>query len=544
MRPAPAGRPALRVLAVLVLLLLLAGLAGPRAAFAHAGLVSSEPADGAVLEAAPAAITLRFNEPVRPLVARLIGPDGRTVLLGVPQTAGDGALVLALPAGLARGTHVLSWRVTSDDGHPVAGGQSFSVGAPSLIGVAAVPAADPVVRAGLWLARLVLAGSLVFGVGSVAFLALSAGAPGRGLRRGLAGLLAAGALAGIAVIGFQGLDALGEPLAALLRPDVWMAGLGATAFGRATLIAVAALLPAAIALGADLGPRTRTGVALLALGAAAASFAAAGHAASAPPRGLMAPAVLVHAACVLLWLGAFLPLLDALAHPGVAVARALATFSRLILPVTAWLVASGVFLADVQLVRLDALWTTAYGAVLLAKLALVALLFGLAALNRFRLTAPALAGRPRALARSVRAELVLAVAILGVAGLWRFTPPPRLIAAAAPPVHSVIARRDGIEARLTLSPATVGPASVTVDGLRRDGQPFRPLKVEVELGKPAYGLGPFSHAATLQGDAFVAPGFVLPMDGFWVVTVSVLVDDFRSVDLVDLFAVEPAKKAF
>ncbi|WP_204314651.1 CopD family protein, partial [Stenotrophomonas maltophilia] len=66
-------------------------------------------------------------------------------------------------------------------------------------------------------------------------------------------------------------------------------------------------------------------------------------------------------------------------------------------------------------------------------LVLVAALIGLAALNRYRLT-PALARAPtegRALARSVGAEILLVLAILGLVAGWRFTPPPRALAAAA-----------------------------------------------------------------------------------------------------------------
>ncbi len=86
-------------------------------AFAHAALVKAEPADGAVVREAPAALSLTFNEPVSPLVIRLLGPDGEPIALGA--TAARNAMISIPVSSLRRGTHVLSWRVISADGHPV-----------------------------------------------------------------------------------------------------------------------------------------------------------------------------------------------------------------------------------------------------------------------------------------------------------------------------------------------------------------------------------------------------------------------------------------
>ena len=113
-------------------------------------------------------------------------------------------------------------------------------------------------------------------------------------------------------------------------------------------------------------------------------------------------------------------------------ARALLPRDR---PVVVLLVVSGVWLAVVQLGRVDALWTTSYGQVLACKLAAVAVLFALAAANRYRLVPQferdgGAAARP--LAISIAFELAIALAILGLVALWRFTPPPRALATDAP----------------------------------------------------------------------------------------------------------------
>ncbi len=125
------------------------------AASAHAALVKAEPADGAVVASAPAVLRLTFNEPVSPLAIRLLDPDGRAVPLG-NIVAADAGIAIAVPA-LQNGTHVLSWRVISADGHPVGGALLFSIGAPSAQQPSGAPSpADPAVRIALWAAKLVV----------------------------------------------------------------------------------------------------------------------------------------------------------------------------------------------------------------------------------------------------------------------------------------------------------------------------------------------------------------------------------------------------
>ena len=116
-----------------------------------------------------------------------------------------------------------------------------------------------------------------------------------------------------------------------------------------------------------------------------------------------------------------------------AVVPVLQRFSRLAVPVVGRLVLSGLGLAIVQLESFGALIETRYGIILLVKLMLVTVLLGLAALNRYRLT-PAVAADPqntRPLIGSILIECVVVVGILAVVAGWRFTPPPRALAAAA-----------------------------------------------------------------------------------------------------------------
>src|SRR5215210_205147 len=109
--------------AILLILALLPGRAE-----AHATLLESTPRDGAVLMAWPPAFELTFNEPVAPLVLRLIGSAGSETLSG--STSRADRLSIRAPQTLPHGTYVLSWRVISADGHPIGGSLVFSIGAP------------------------------------------------------------------------------------------------------------------------------------------------------------------------------------------------------------------------------------------------------------------------------------------------------------------------------------------------------------------------------------------------------------------------------
>lgn len=128
--PVVAPRAPRRFFARAFALLLLCVLSFPAPASAHAKLVSSDPAPGATLDASPAAITIVFNEPVRPLRTRF---DLRSAAATVQAEASvEGATLTLTPAAsLAEGSWVLLWEVESVDGHPVADVLRFSVGTAS-----------------------------------------------------------------------------------------------------------------------------------------------------------------------------------------------------------------------------------------------------------------------------------------------------------------------------------------------------------------------------------------------------------------------------
>jgi copper transport protein len=166
--------------------------------------------------------------------------------------------------------------------------------------------------------------------------------------------------------------------------------------------------------------------------AVGASFGLTGHAASAEPRWLTAPALGFHALAVAFWLGSFLPLRWSLELAPRDAATVLRRFSAVATAVVAGLILAGAALAWVQLDGdVGALWRTAYGWRLLAKLALVAGLLALAAVNRFLLTPGVVDGGRGArstLRFSLAADLALGLGVLAVTATFPFSPPPRALA--------------------------------------------------------------------------------------------------------------------
>lgn len=495
-------------------------------ALAHAALVRAEPADGAVLARAPAQFRLTFNEPVSPLLLRLVTPAGTVVPL--PRVATDGpALIVALPETLVdqkagEGSYVLSWRVASEDGHPVGGTVLFSIGAPSA-GVAPAENANPGVRTAIWLTRFILFVGLFVGVGGAAFGGLVAPLPRPAERVAQVAML--GGLVAVTVsVWLQGLDALGASWPALIAGTTWRTGY-ATAYGTTAFLALVALLLGLQSL--RLRFDARAVLAGIALGTVGLALTASGHASAAAPRWLTGPAVFLHVGGVAFWLGSLLPLALLLR---VDAAVALARFSRLIRYAVAAIVVSGIVLGVVQLGWPSAAWLSPYGAVLLAKLVLLAGLFGLAAYNRFVLTAAALAGDPTAqtrMRRSVVAEIAVAMMILAVVALWRFTPPPRVLAetAAVPAyvhIHTASAMAD-----LTVTPGRVGTVTASVVLQSGEFGPLAAKEVMLELANPALGIEPIRRPARQTGDEpWQTDSFAIPASGRWQVKIEVLVTDF------------------
>lgn len=154
--PAPADvRPLLGALTALLVVLGTLLPAGP--AVAHDQLLASDPADGAVLEQAPAAVVLTFNADQLPVGAAVVvrDPSGADRADGAPSVSGP-TVTQVLQAGLPAGSYAVQWRSVSGDGHPIEGAFSFEVagdaapptqGTDASAGTDAADAGDPAAAA-------------------------------------------------------------------------------------------------------------------------------------------------------------------------------------------------------------------------------------------------------------------------------------------------------------------------------------------------------------------------------------------------------------
>ncbi|MFN3822334.1 MAG: copper resistance protein CopC [Pseudorhodobacter sp.] len=472
----------------------------PTQTLAHAQLRGASPPAQAVVGVAPAEVVLTFNEAVAPLSALWSGPDGTTV--EVMARAEDARLIVSVPDEALRGTHVLSWRVVSGDGHPVSGAHVFSIGEESqAMAAAASQAAGRLAAAG----RAALTLALAFGVGGLAMAALFA-APVPGVVRGMAFVV----LPAVTVLlAGQAADLAGS-IGALAQPAAW-AALWASPFVGAVVLVLAALLMA-MAGGRWLG--------LAALVTGGLSFAVVGHAGTATPW--TAPVVALHGGLAMVWAGS----LALLATPAGRLA-VLVPFGRVAPVMVSGLAAGGAALAWVQLDASlrgwDVLRDTGYGQVLLAKLALVAAILALAALNRWHLAPAAVAGREDGFRRSLRIELVLMVAVLALTGAFRLTPPPRAMAEPAELAH-VHGRLSGGDLRLI--PGRRGVNRVEILPHDPDFGPLDPREMGFAFSHPVSGTGPIEAAARRGADGIWVAEVILPMAGDWDIVLRILIDDF------------------
>jgi copper transport protein len=504
---------------------LLAIIVPTRPALAHASLLAAAPADGVTIPEPPKTFRLEFNEPASPLAMRLVSPDGQITALAEVH-AENSIVTIAAPAMPKQGSYALSWRVISADGHPVGGVVSFAVGHPSAAVSAPPFNGAAAVHAALWLSQFVISLGLIIGVGGAAFAAWLAAERPTAASPFLAAVMIGGIAAAAPSLSFQGLDVLAEPLWQGWRPSVWAAGF-ATAWGSTALLALATLIAGLFALRSAnrVMAKALSVIAVIGVGLA---FDTSGHAGTTAPR-VAIPAAFLHAVCVTLWAGSLLPL--ALAVRG-GDQVALRRFSSMIPTPLVVLIATGIVLTIVNFDRPDALWTTAFGLVLAAKLGLVLAMLGLAALNRYALVPRLAVTGVRRLVMITAVEFTLAVVILGLVGLWRFTPPPRALAA----TEMTYIHFHGLRAMTTieLTPERDRGASATIDITDDDSSPIAAQEVGLVIWNTSAGIQPIrTNAHFEKGSRWRVDGIHIPVAGVWRMRVEILVSDFDKIMLED-----------
>ncbi|MDQ7905211.1 copper resistance protein CopC [Phytohabitans sp. ZYX-F-186] len=557
--PVAARRPPTRLAglagAVLCGLLIALGPAAP--ARAHAALLGTDPADGAVLPGPPAEVTLTFNEPVqvRGGAVRLLDAAGSEQPAQVRTV--DTRVVISVPPGLGDGSYVVTWRVISADSHPVAGGLTFAIGAPTPTGVQAGAAAVPEPSRGVRLTRQVTEALGYAGVlasaGLAAFaLLLLPRAGGSGtlvvrrriyavLRWSVPVTLAVLVVALPVVVAWQD----GKGLDALAEPETWRTALT----GDTTLTALLAAVGLAVTFLAVRATRSPThpwyapvaGAAAAAL--AVGSLALAGHTRTFGPAALVLCADLLHVTNAALWFGGLIGLtvllLPSSQASASAAAAVVAGFSR----IAAWLVAglalTGVLLGWRIIRSWSALFGTAYGAALLVKVGLVAVIIAIAAWNRYRLVpriTPQQSAGPAwpVLRRTVRAEAGLLAAVLATTGVLVTQSPVReSTTPSAPPDHpasvELTARLGSHSAVVVLTPGTTGVNALQLNILDAGKRPVEPIAApELSFSLPAQDVGPLERPVSRTAPGRYEAVAEFPLPGRWIIEVSVRTSKYEN----------------
>jgi len=483
---------------------------------------------------------------------------------------------------LPDGVYTVTWRVVSGDSHPIHGAFVFSVGdavAAPLSGAGSRTDADPALGAVFVAFRwLGYAGLALIG-GGVLFLVLCwpAGWDVLAVRRTLLAAWIVSVSSAVAVLLLEGPYGAGAKLGRVADPELLGSTLD-TSFGVFVLARLGVLgVGGLVAVAAIRGHRRRitapTAAGLFAV-ALPATWAGTGHAAGDLPA--MAVDTL-HLMAMCTWLGGLALLVGAVLRRGSRplneVATAVTRFSPIAVVCVALLVVTGTYQAWRRVGSVDALAGSAYGRLLLFKVAAIGLLLWLGALsnstvrrgyaraarsdagaarsdaganrgdvgaNRGHARAAVSRSQRRAarseerqeaevrggLRRSVRTEVVIATAVLGVTSVLVSTPPgarseaPPAIAARA--VDADLPLAAGGKLRVTVDPPHVGASALAVAVRDAVGADWDVPEVTAALELPDLSLGPVPVPLDrLRAGRFVSRSLTLPAAGTWRLRVSV-----------------------
>ncbi|MFJ4469804.1 copper resistance CopC/CopD family protein [Streptomyces sp. NPDC089424] len=390
----------------LVLLLLAAAgllLGGAGTASAHAALTGSDPRQGAVVDKAPAQVSLTFSEAVSLSddSLQVLDPQGERADTGEADNVSGTTYAVKLHSGLPDGTYTVAYQVVSADSHPISGAYTFSIGAPSSTSVSV---ADRTAGGGVvgWLygiGRYVSYAGFIVLAGGAAFV-LACWPRGAGVRA-VQRLVVSGwvtltaATLGLLLLrgAYTRSGSLGDAFDLDLLGQVLQTKTGAALVSRLLLLAAAALF-IAVLFGAyekrdddekrDLTFGLALGGSVVAVGIAA-SWAMAEHASSGLQPGIAMPVDVLHLLAVAAWLGGLAALLVSLYRAPAQTpleAAAVRRFSQVAFGSVITLVVTGLYQSWRQVGSWSALTGTRYGQLLLVKVALVVLLVGVAWISR------------------------------------------------------------------------------------------------------------------------------------------------------------------
>jgi copper transport protein len=489
------------------------------AANAHAAIEKTDPANGELLDEAPAEITLTFTEPpdLDLTIVGVLDDTGSPMPTGPPERApGSNREIRVRLDPVPDGVYTVTWRtVSATDGHVTSGAFSFGVGVspeeitpvPQTGSETPPPSIGSITgRWALYVGLVVLLGAGVTGL--ITFGPTT-------VRPWLLGLAWALAAVGVVTMTLAERAAVGVPLGTLLS-----SGAG----GKFVILAIAVGVAGLGVLATALWPGRPTLV-VLCVTAAGAFLArvAGGHAAGSVA---MVLAQWVHVLGVGAWIGGlawlFVGLRRGLGAPQVR------RFSTLAGAGLAVVVLAGLIRSSNEL---GLTWwlhpfQNDYSTALVVKLGIVVPLVSLGALNRYRNVArfETLGSRP--LLRTAGAELALAATVFATTAVLTGLPPqpnqPPGNHEARPLVVTGSDFATTTRVRLELSPGTVGPNAFVAEIADYDThEPIEARRVSLTFELPDQP----EVSSTLQlepaNGTWRAQGTALAQPGTWTVTVLV-----------------------
>ncbi len=545
-------------------------------AAAHAELEGTDPTAGSVLDAAPDAVTLDFNEEVELSLGgvRLFDAGGDQIDVGPPErVSGDASKIRATLPPLDNGSYVVAWQVISADSHPARGAFTFQIGqgagadtrslVSDLLGGSQT---DGITEAALTAARFFSYAGLALLLGGLVFVAWAwpAGAEHAATRRLLWIGLAVAFVGTLAAFAVQGPYVTGQSVAKTFDTDLWD-GVARTRFGRSTLARAALVAVGGGALLLQLS-RSRTlawrgALAVLVL-ATTTTVAFAGHAGveRLPVLGLVAD--IAHVGAMSVWLGGLAVAgVVALRAPAPAPAPArsvgaasavdvdtaeiggapdrldddfaetMRRFSLSAQVAVVVLVVSGVAQAWRLVGAIEPLVDTNYGRTLLVKTSVVAAMVVAAWFSNRALSRR----EGRTLRQSVRDEVAFGIGVLAVTAVLVGTAPARAVAGEP---FSVSVVKDNLIADVTIDPAVAGrPNEMHMLFTPQGGSLERLQGVDVRFTLPDRDIGPLEIRVDTGGpNHWVASGFELPFAGNWELEMLVRISDFEQVRVTSTVA--------
>lgn len=534
-------RQLLAVLAILVGVLAL----GTGIASAHATVETSSPADGQSLPTSPEEISVTFSESVSTVSGglRVLNADGKQVSTGESRVSDGRTLVTDISETLPDGTYVATYRVLSADGHPVSGSLLFGVGSGAL-DRSAQPTSDGdrlweiiggIARSVLYLAALIAAGVAFF----LAFIHDHADDRWRIVPFVRIGSLLA-LFGAIGIVMSQAALLTGQGAGAVTDTDVLRDVLNQNLGWSLALLMIGL---AAVHLSTDITKKVVSrSLALYGGLGVTVSFAVWGHATELAPRALSLAADAVHATAAALWLGGLVGLAMVLslrsADTVVSTAGIVGRFSRLAFWSVLALAAAGLTLTITGSdANLYSIVTTTWGQLVLAKIGLTLIVVIVAAWNRRTLvpslTTPTedtnvIAVRWATLLRTVRAEALILVVVVGLTAILVNIPPARTAAVTKAERVDITKRVDTGTVEFSVDPAIVGTNTVKARYTDGTGQPLNVANtMSIEFSQPSAGLEPITRQVPAsEPGVFVIQGNELSIPGTWTITIAVRTGDF------------------